>query len=51
MGQLIAQRAGCNTEIFEAHEAADIPQPTLAGLDKEYRYDLVLNLVAANDER
>ncbi|CDH07160.1 putative Rhs family protein [Xenorhabdus bovienii str. oregonense] len=51
MGQLTAQRAGRNTEFFEAHEVADIPQPTLAGLDREYRYDAALNLVAANDER
>ncbi|MDE1488280.1 DUF6531 domain-containing protein [Xenorhabdus bovienii] len=51
MGQLTAQRAGRNTEIFTADEVADIPQPTLAGLDKEYRYDAALNLVAANDER
>ncbi|MDE9463414.1 PAAR domain-containing protein [Xenorhabdus bovienii] len=51
MGQLTAQRAGRNTEFFAAHEVADIPQPTLAGLDKEYRYDAALNLVAANDER
>ncbi|WP_230580720.1 DUF6531 domain-containing protein [Xenorhabdus bovienii] len=50
MGQLTAQRAGRNTEIFEAHEVADIPQPTLAGLDREYRYDTALNLVAANDD-
>ncbi|WP_340618968.1 RHS repeat domain-containing protein, partial [Xenorhabdus entomophaga] len=46
-----AQRAGRNTEFFAAHEVADIPQPTLAGLDREYRYDAALNLVAANDER
>ncbi|PHM59281.1 RHS repeat-associated core domain-containing protein [Xenorhabdus sp. KK7.4] len=51
MGQLTTQRAGRNTEFFEAHEVADIPQPTLAGLDREYRYDAALNLVAANDER
>ncbi|WP_230580740.1 RHS repeat domain-containing protein, partial [Xenorhabdus bovienii] len=51
MGQLTAQRAGRNTEFFSAHEVADIPQPTLAGLDKEYRYDAALNLVVANDER
>ncbi|PHM73081.1 RHS repeat-associated core domain-containing protein [Xenorhabdus kozodoii] len=51
MGQLTAQRAGRNTEFFAAHEVADIPQPTLAGLDREYRYDAALNLVAANDER
>ncbi|MEQ1963126.1 AHH domain-containing protein [Xenorhabdus khoisanae] len=51
MGQLTAQRAGRNTEFFEAHEVADIPQPTLAGLDREYHYDAALNLVAANDER
>ncbi|WP_237385860.1 RHS repeat-associated core domain-containing protein [Xenorhabdus sp. Sc-CR9] len=51
MGQLTAQRAGRNTEFFAAHEVADIPHPTLAGLDREYRYDAALNLVAANDER
>ncbi|WP_431768983.1 RHS repeat-associated core domain-containing protein [Xenorhabdus nematophila] len=51
MGQLTAQRAGRNTEFFAAHEVADIPQPTLAGLAREYRYDAALNLVAANDER
>ncbi|WP_275390596.1 PAAR domain-containing protein [Xenorhabdus bovienii] len=51
MGQLIAQRAGRNTEFFAEHEVADIPQPKLAGLDREYRYDAALNLVAANDER
>ncbi|MEX0444580.1 PAAR domain-containing protein, partial [Xenorhabdus sp. SGI246] len=51
MGQLTAQRAGRNTEFFASHEVADIPQPTLAGLDREYHYDAVLNLVAANDER
>ncbi|MBI6547643.1 PAAR domain-containing protein, partial [Xenorhabdus lircayensis] len=51
MGQLTAQRAGRNTEFFAAHEVADIPQPMLAGLDREYRYDAALNLVAANDER
>ncbi|MDE9590396.1 RHS repeat domain-containing protein, partial [Xenorhabdus bovienii] len=51
MGLLTSQRAGRNTQIFEAHEVADIPQPTLAGLDREYRYDDALNLVAANDER
>ncbi|MBD2795497.1 PAAR domain-containing protein [Xenorhabdus sp. 18] len=51
MGQLTSQRAGRNTQFFAAHEVADIPQPTLAGLDREYRYDDALNLVAANDER
>ncbi|REF25783.1 RHS repeat-associated protein [Xenorhabdus cabanillasii] len=51
MGLLTSQRAGRNTEFFAAHEVADIPQPTLAGLDREYRYDDALNLVAANDER
>ncbi|PHM26623.1 RHS repeat-associated core domain-containing protein [Xenorhabdus ehlersii] len=51
MRQLTAQRAGRNTEFFDAHEVADIPQPTLAGIDREYRYDAALNLVAANDER
>ncbi|MDE9557581.1 type IV secretion protein Rhs, partial [Xenorhabdus bovienii] len=51
MGQLIAQRAGRNTEFFAEHEVADIPQPKLAGLDREYCYDAALNLVAANDER
>jgi RHS repeat-associated protein len=48
MGQLTAQRAGRNSEFFEA---TDIPAPTLAGLDRQYRYDAALNLTGANDER
>ncbi|MBE8596495.1 RHS repeat-associated core domain-containing protein [Xenorhabdus sp. BG5] len=51
MGLLTSQRAGRNTQFFTPHEVAGIPQPTLAGMDREYRYDDALNLVAANDER
>jgi RHS repeat-associated protein len=51
MGQITHQRAGRQTRIFTPEEVSDIPQPVLAGLDRTYRYDNALNLVAANDER
>ncbi|TQI97890.1 hypothetical protein FHU11_3401 [Serratia fonticola] len=51
MGQITHQRAGRQTRIFTPEEVSDIQQPVLAGLDRTYRYDNALNLVAANDER
>ncbi|ANI28418.1 type IV secretion protein Rhs [Yersinia entomophaga] len=50
MGQVIHQRAGRNTRVFRQEELSDIPQPTLAELDREYQYDAGLQLVAINDD-
>ncbi len=50
MGMLVRQRAGYNARIFSAAEMSDLPEPSLAELDRDYVYDAALNLIAANDD-